>query len=263
LRNEKPCELCFYEKNKVLKYNCVKNSRIGSLLGYLESLKWNKKDLEKYTSTFICPSEFMKGKMISGGFDAKKLKVLCNFTAVKKNATEDFKKDNYYCYVGRLSKEKGVETLLKAAQQHPYPLRIAGNGPLFDDLKEKYESEKISFLGHVDREKIKDLMGKAMFTVIPSEWYENNPLSVIESLCLGTPVLGSNIGGIPELMRKHELNMTFQMGDIADLKRKIEFMWNRKIEETSYKELAMFAQNLFSEQIYYEKTMELYAGNKC
>jgi glycosyltransferase involved in cell wall biosynthesis len=257
LRNEKPCELCFHKKENVLKYNCVKNSRIGSLLGYLESLKWDKKNLEKYTNTFICPSGFMKEKMLSGGFNEQKLKTLCNFTAIKKDITEKFQKEIYYCYVGRLSKEKGVETLLRAAQQHSYLLKIAGNGPLYNDLKEKYASEKIVFLGYLNQKEIKELIEKACFTVIPSEWYENNPLAVIESLSLGTPVLGSDMGGIPELIEPGETGMIFEAKNREDLSEKIKEMFDAKKSFDSER-IAKNAMKRFSYDRYYLELMNIY-----
>ena len=93
-----------------------------------------------------------------------------------------------YVYLGRLSKEKGIEELLKVAEQLPYKLYIAGRGPLEDILKQKYSSDNIKFVGHLSAEKIIKLFKKVQFSVIPSICYENNPLSAIESLCCGTPV---------------------------------------------------------------------------
>ena len=130
LRNGKICELCFFNKSNVIKYNCLKNSRIASLLGYFEAIFFNRTKLEIYTDLFICPSEFLKQKMIQGGYSNAKLRALCNFIDVKKTEKGNYKKENYYCYIGRLSLEKGLETLLKAASELPYQLKIIGGGPL-------------------------------------------------------------------------------------------------------------------------------------
>ncbi|GHV29985.1 glycosyl transferase [Bacteroidia bacterium] len=257
-RNNQPCELCYHNKLNVIKYNCIKNNRLASLLGYLEALKWNKDKLEKYTQIFICPSTFMQRKMLSGKFDAHKLKVMCNFTSQKRKVTENFQKENYYCYVGRLSKEKGIETLFQAAQQLPFSLHIAGDGPLYEILKAQNTNENIQFLGHINAEQVNKLITNALFTVLPSECYENNPLSVIESLCLGTPVLGANIGGIPELMETSALNRIFQSGNVNDLKKEIEWMWHRNLDKTDYSGLAQSSQNQFDEISHYNELMRLY-----
>ena len=258
LRNDCPCELCFRNKNAVLKYNCMKNSRAASLLAYIEALKWNRKKLEKQTDVFVCPSEFMKSKMLAGGFDASKLKVLPNFTTPPKDlSVNDGLRENYYAYIGRLSKEKGIETLLLAAQEAGYPLQIAGEGPLLNDLKIQYESDTIRFLGHQSWESVAKLMSKARFTVIPSIWYENNPLSVIESLCLGTPVLGSDVGGIPELIVPGRTGMVFKAGDTVDLVQKIHEMFASP-GIFAYADIQAEAVKTFSAERYYSEIMNIY-----
>ncbi|MDD2960496.1 MAG: glycosyltransferase [Muribaculaceae bacterium] len=203
LRNGKPCELCFNDKSNVLSNRCMKGSLVASLIAYLEAKKWNRKSLEQWTDAFVCPSQFMADKMASGGFN--KINVICNFVdPVKLSILQQLPTTNrkdYFVYVGRLSKEKGVDTLLEAATKADKHIKIAGAGPLKDILVEKYKNNKnIEFLGHLNAQEVSDTLANAKFSIIPSEWYENNPLSVIESLCAGTPVVGTNIGGIPELL---------------------------------------------------------------
>ncbi|MCL1938103.1 MAG: glycosyltransferase [Candidatus Azobacteroides sp.] len=256
LRNEQPCQLCFSNKIYVLKYKCMKNSLFASTLAYWEALKWNKEKLERYTDVFICPSVFMKSKMLAGGFSESKLMVLPNFVFPEKKDSTTYKQmDNYYCYVGRISEEKGIETLLHAAQQMPYLLKIAGKGPLFDDLQSRYASDKIEFLGYLDQEKVKSLIKNARFSVIPSECYENNPLSGIESLCLGIPILGANIGGIPELIEKNRNGLLFESGNQDDLKNKIEEMYHSTFDSAS---IAQKAQRDYSSENYYTSLMNIY-----
>ena len=203
LRDGEPCELCYLNKNNVLKYKCMKGSLMASTLAYFEAKKWNKKSLESWTDTFICPSQFMANKMASGGF--QKLKVLCNFIdPIKLSLIKQLSNNNredYCIYVGRLSREKGIETILEAISSTNIHIKIAGTGPLKDLLMGKYKnSQNIEFLGHLDAESVIKLLASAKFSIVASECYENNPLSVIESLCAGTPVIGTNIGGIPELL---------------------------------------------------------------
>ena len=204
----------------------------------------------------------MADKMVQGGFTKTKMRALCNFIDVEKckyvstdgtDNTDDSvflpKKEDYYCFIGRLSHEKGAKTLVEAANQLPYKLVVIGGGPLMDELKAAAHSN-IEFVGFKQWNDIKQLVGKARFSVIPSEWYENNPLSVIEAECLGTPVLGANIGGIPELT-----NYTFSSGNIADLKTKIETMWNISFD---YKKIASEAQHRYDAETYYQNIMKIY-----
>ena len=257
------CETCFNgDKKACLDNKCMKGSKLASFIGFKEAIVWNRERLETSTDVFICPSQFMADKMVQGGFLKSKMQTLCNFIDVEKckfsstdgtDYTDDVellpKKENYYCFIGRLSHEKGAKTLIEAANQLPYKLLIIGGGPLMNELK-AVANTNIEFVGFKQWNDIKQLVGKARFSVIPSEWYENNPLSVIEAQCLGTPVLGANIGGIPELT-----DYTFSSGNIADLKTKIEKMWN---SEFDYQQIAADAQHRYDAETYYDKLINIY-----
>jgi glycosyltransferase involved in cell wall biosynthesis len=257
MRDGLPCELCYSDKKNVLKYSCMKNSKIASLLGYFEALYWNKATLEKISDVFICPSEFLKVKMLQGGFTKKKLQTLCNFIDTEKTKSETYNKEEYYCYIGRLSLEKGVKTLINAAKQLPFKLKIIGNGPLVEELQLQSVGANIEFIGYKEWPEIKQLVGQARFAVIPSEWYENNPLSILESLSLGTPVLGTNIGGIPELIEEGRTGLLFESSNTIDLKEKIEKMFNTQFD---YPTIAQKAHDRFSAEEYYKKLMEVYGS---
>lgn len=207
LLDGKPCELCFTGgKHHVLSHKCMKGSLPASMVAWLEAAKWTRASLERNTDVFVCPSLFMAQKMQDGGFDPAKLKVLNNFLDPEKlrlyeGLDNSGGKQDYYCYVGRLSKEKGVEDLLAVASRLPYRLKVAGGGPLEDELRARYATcDNIEFLGMLEAKKVARLLSASRLSVVPSQWYENNPLSVVEALCAGTPVAGSRIGGIPELI---------------------------------------------------------------
>lgn len=254
------CELCFNgDKTPCKTYRCMKGSRLASEIGYREAMTWNRKRLEECTDLFVCPSRFMAEKMAQGGFSKDKLKVLCNFIDIEKCRKDDYAKDDYYCYVGRLSHEKGVGTLVEAAARLPYKLKIIGGGPLSEELRIKSEELKgnVEFLGFRQWDDIKDIVGKAKFTVIPSEWYENNPLSVIEAECLGTPVLGARIGGIPELIDEDMNGMTFESGNADDLAGKIKAMYNADFD---YKAIADAAMERYNDESYYGEIKKCYIG---
>lgn len=256
LRNGKiACEECFMDKRKVLEYKCMKNSIVASFLAYKEAVSWNRKRLEKCTDVFICPSLFIANKMIQGGFDKTKMYTLCNFIDIEKTRKQEYNKQDYYCFIGRLSHEKGIATLVEAARQLPYKLKIIGGGPLMEQLKSLTVGTNIEFVGYKQWTEIKELVGHARFSVIPSEWYENNPLSVIEAQCLGTPVLGARIGGIPELIEEGTNGMLFESKNITDLMEKIKKMFASSFD---YEELAKKSQQRYSADAYYEKLMEIY-----
>lgn len=255
LRNDKiVCEQCFDNKINVLKYRCMKNSLFASVLAFGEAVFWNRARLEACTDLFICPSKFMADKMSKGGFDSMKIRMLCNFIDVDKCPKDCYPKNPYYCFVGRLSKEKGIKTLIKAAKQLPYKLVIVGEGPLDDELK-SMAGPDIEFVGFKQWDEIKQIAGKARFMVTPSEWYENNPISVIEALCLGTPVLGARIGGIPELVEEGFSGMTFESRNVDDLTAKIEMMWNARFD---YETLAECSRQKYGSESYYRQLMDIY-----
>lgn len=245
------------QKWNCVKYSCMKGGKIGSLIGYKEAVKWNRERLENDTDVFVCPSQFMAEKMAQGGFASKKLVTLCNFIDIEKcKRSDDYQKEDYYCYVGRLSHEKGVKTLVEAANQLPYRLVVIGGGPLMDELK-AVAHDNIEFVGFKQWDDIKQLVGGARFSVIPSEWYENNPLSVIEAECLGTPVLGARIGGIPELIEEDKAGMTFISKDANDMKDKIQQMCSTTFD---YQQIAQESMQRYNSEEYYKNIMKIYQG---
>jgi glycosyltransferase involved in cell wall biosynthesis len=170
---------------------------------------------------FIAPSNFLRDKFIEYGFNPEKVVHLDHFIdypVVKEICpTED-----YYLFVGRIAEEKGIKTLIDAAiRVNLSRLKIAGGGPLLDDLKEYVakndKSNTIEFLGHRSREDLVDLYRKAKFLVVPSEWYENSGLIIFEAFACGKPVLGSNIGGIPELVKHRERGLICNYGKVECL----------------------------------------------
>ena len=248
------CEECFAgDKSGCLKYRCMKGSLPASLIGWAEARKWHRQRLEKMTDLFICPSQFMANKMAQGGFDRKKLRVLCNFIDTRKCQRADgYAKEDYYCYVGRLSHEKGVRTLIEAANRLPHPLVIVGAGPLEQELKSIAKGH-IRFAGYQQWDQLKETVGRARFTVIPSEWYENNPLSVLEAQCLGTPVLGARIGGIPELIEPGFNGQTFESRNVDDLAQRIREMWPATFP---YASIAQQAADNYNAEKYYRRLSE-------
>jgi glycosyltransferase involved in cell wall biosynthesis len=194
--------------------------------------------------------------MVTAGFRPSQIEVLHNF--MYRQLPPPTAKDNYYCYVGRLSEEKGVDILLEAARQLPYPLKIIGGGDLMDCYLAKYgDCANIEFVGQTDTAEVFHLVSKARLMVMPSICYDNLPYSVIEALCLGTPVLGARIGGIPELIEPEHNGDLFTPGNIPELKSKITACYNHKYDR---ERIASEAQNRFSADAFYGRLMAQY-GN--
>ncbi len=255
IRNGERCELCFEDKFNCFRYRCMKGSLPGSLLGYVEAKKWDVTTIGRMVDTFVAPSKFMKKTLVKGHFPSSQITALCNFIDLSKVTDVSFRKEDYYCYLGRLSSEKGIETLLEAASQLSYKLKVIGGGPLEDELRSKYHFENTDYLGQQPWTMVKEVVSKARFCVLPSECYENNPLSVIESQCLGTPVLGANIGGIPELIEEGKSGMLFESRNADDLKEKIRQMFNTSFD---YEALAKEARERYSADNYYNEIMKIY-----
>ncbi|MDR0769178.1 MAG: glycosyltransferase [Dysgonamonadaceae bacterium] len=251
------CEKCFTDKKQVIKNRCMKNSFAASNIAYWEAVKWNRQILEKYTDTFICPSRFMYDKMIAGAFCPSKLRILNNGIDISATKLSDYNiKEDYCCYLGRISNEKGIETLINAVKQLPYQLKIIGGGPLKENLEAKANKHlNIDFAGYKQWDEIKNIVSKARFTITPSEWYENCPISIIESLCLGTPVLGARIGGIPELIEENANGLLFESGNECDLKNKIQKMFATNFD---YREIAEKSQVRYSGENHYNELLKIY-----
>ena len=254
LREGKTCELCITDSlcNVVTK-KCMKNSLSASLLAYAEAIVWNKPKLVRNTDAFIAPSSFMRRKMMEGGFPEDKIFVVPHFTN-RYYPPKLYEKANYYCFVGRLSEEKGIQTLIETAKYLPYKLLIIGTGPLAEPLR-KESNFNIEFVGFKEWGEIELLLGQARFLVVPSECYEVFGISTIEAQCLGTPVLGANIGGIPETINVPQSGLLFESRNAEDLREKIIQMYQTSFD---YQQISKDAQERFSADKYYEEIVKLY-----
>lgn len=227
------CEKCLGGKfGNCLKGKCIHGSTAKSAVGMMEASFWKLKGTYKYIDTIICCSEFMKNKMDSNPIFAKKTVTIHNF--VDKVVQKEIQKKNYILYFGRYSEEKGIGTLIKVCKELPeVQFVFAGSGPLEELLVNVKNIENVGFKKGNDLEK---LIREAQFSIYPSEWYENCPFSVMESQMYGTPVLGANIGGIPELIQVGKTGELFESGNADQLKEKILKLWNNKEKCRNYSE---------------------------
>lgn len=212
------------------KGRCIHGSLAKSAIGTLEATFWKWMGVYKQIDTVICCSHFMKTKLDTNPVFAKKTVVMHNF--VDPVEEKKVQKKDYVLYFGRFSQEKGIRTLIQAAKELPeIPFIFAGSGPL-EHLLEGIPN--IKNVGFQRGEALETLIREARLTVYPSEWYENCPFSVMESQMYGTPVLGANIGGVPELIRVGETGELFESGNCAQLKDRIQDMWKAQEKLVRY-----------------------------
>ena len=250
LTNGQVCEKCKGEKYyNCLKNKCIKDSTVKSAIGMIEAYvnKWRKAyDKIDY---IITPSKFYKDKFIEFGIDANKVTHIPNFLTEENIEYDELENQDYYLYFGRLSEEKGIMTLIKAVQEAKVKLKIVGTGPLKEEI-EKFVNENkltnIEILGFKSGKELYTIVANSKCVVLPSEWYENGPYSAIEALKLGRPIIGSDLGGIPELIDEGENGYIFRYKNILDLEEKLFFM--EKTDYLQQKEMSQNSKNIFKKR---------------
>ncbi len=206
-----------------VKNKCIHNSFAKSVIGALEGYVWKKTGVYKNIDHIICISNFMKSVIDKNKMLSDRTDVLHNF--VDKIEFEDVltSKKEYVLYFGRYSEEKGIATLLNVCRRLPnIPFIFAGNGPMENEIN---SISNIKNLGFKNGQDLMKLIREARFSVCTSEWFEPFGLSIAESILLKTPVLGSNIGGIPEVIDDGVTGELFGAGNKNELKSKIEKLW--------------------------------------
>ncbi|OGQ98724.1 MAG: hypothetical protein A2505_02065 [Deltaproteobacteria bacterium RIFOXYD12_FULL_55_16] len=198
--------------------NC-QDSRGKGLLLALEAFfhKWQKS--YEAVDLFLAPSQFL-ADLVSRRVGKDKIRVLRNGIDTIE-FQPNYSDRGYALYFGRLSREKGIETLLAAhlSGATDLPLKIVGTGPLLESLKARFS--KAEFLGYKSGEELRELVRNAAFVVVPSEWYENCSMVVLEAMAFGKPVIGSRIGGIPEQVEDGRTGFLFTMGKTTELAAKM------------------------------------------
>lgn len=256
----KVCERCIKNGNytNCILNRCSKKNLANSFLLALDSY-FRKYFISPtdYINRFVFVSSFSQKKHIEVSDEYNRSAVLYNFSIIQKEKSE---KENYFLYFGRISEEKGIPTLLKAIESFPeVQLKIVGTGPLLDSLKRDCSSN-VQFVGFKTGDQLHDYIKKAMFVILPSEWYENGPMVIPESYMLGTPVIGSRIGGIPEFIKENETGFLFDAGSIEQLRNAINKALHLTPEEYAKmcENVFLFAEDNFTQENYYKKLISLY-----
>ena len=263
--DRKPCELCMNGKySNCIKKKCIKNSMLKSLLGAIEGKYYrNHKIYTDKINYIITPSEFYREKFIEDGVNPNKVQAMHNSIETKDYDIKT-KDEEYALYFGRLSREKGVLNLINAfAKLNCGLLYIAGDGPEKDTIeniiKENKLEKRVKLLGFLNKEQMTEVIRKCKFVVVPSIWYENCPYSVLETLAIGKPIIGSNMGGIPELIEDNKNGYIYQYNDINELSEKMNKLFkDKKIVDRFSKESKKLAKEKYSRDNYYNELMKIY-----
>ena len=262
------CEACqgkyFY---KCVLKRCFKGSFIKTFILAL-GLYYRRKfyDPLKLIDGFIFVSKFAFEKHLESmpGLNQSNSVVLHNFHNVPKSLIVNSKNEKYFLFFGRLSHEKGIKTLISAfINLKNINLKIVGTGPeekILKDIVLKEGADNIEFLGYKSGHDLDLIVSKASFTIVPSEWWENNPMTIIESYSAGVPVIGANIGGIPEIIVEGKTGYLFEMKNVNQLSKVV--LRANSLNKNEYSNMStnayQFAVDNFNEEQYIKKLVDIY-----
>lgn len=257
------CERCKGGKLwNVVTNRCIKGSAVASALIMLESAIHQTFGMYANNVDYvIAPSKFYKDKLSEWGFPLEKLVHIPNFVP-KSDVLSPKVGGEYFLYFGRLSAEKGLATLIRAAAISRSPVRIVGRGPQEGELRELSAAlnAPVHFDGFQSGQALWELVDGARAVVLPSEWYENGPLSVIEAFQRGKPLIGARIGGIPELVLDDRTGWSFTSGDsneLAEVMVRVAAKTEAELRIMA-QQCQLFAREHHSEEAYVQAVERIY-----
>jgi glycosyltransferase involved in cell wall biosynthesis len=222
MRESQVCSSCLAgDFHHVLRYRCSDGSIAQSAALYMEAVVQRWLGSYEKVDRFLAPSRFMRDSVLRR-FSADRVELLYNGVDVTKIPVSGLDK-GYVLYCGRLAQGKGAETLLQAQEAAgcSWPVVIAGTGPLMDVLKSQF-TRNVRFVGQLSGETLSTTIAEASVVVVPSEWCENCPMSVLEAMAHGKAVVATRIGGIPELVNDHLTGLLFEPGNAEELRMHLE-----------------------------------------
>jgi glycosyltransferase involved in cell wall biosynthesis len=259
----KVCERCRRRRF----YHCLLNkcrwgSRSKSLLNMIEMyLHHSLLHIYDRVDGFISPSLFLKNKLGEMGFK-RTIHYLPHFINLADYELSRTSGDGSFVYSGRLSPEKGLPVLFRAVEGLDCRVKIIGEGPLRSVLERQIQDRSltnVSLLGYKSPEDLRREIRNSMAVILPSEWYENNPRSVIEAFALSKPVIGARIGGIPELVSDGRTGLLFEPGDSEDLRRRIlDLIGDPEKARRLGQEARALAERQFRPEEHYQGLMRIY-----
>ena len=257
------CQLCkdgkFY---KCITHRCKKKSFMASIIAAMECYFYKFNKAYNKVDLFSFQSKFTRDKFVEFGLDQNMTSILPNPVEYE-NFTPNFKHKNYILFYGRLEKHKGIFTLLKSMKQLPeIELRVIGDGRELDECKKfvnKNLMKNVGFLGPIWGQKLYEEINNCSFVIVPSEWYEPSPYSILQSFAAGKAVIGSNLGGIPDLIIDKYNGLLFKSGDYGELAQKIKSLSN---DENLIIKFGKNARNTIktnhTQRVYYKKSIKIF-----
>lgn len=260
LINGENCEKC--EKGSVInciKNKCVKNSYSKSLLASLEKKYLISKKMYNKIDLFITECDFYRKHMINSQVTTSKIITMSNFLGIKQEYKFNKNYSDYILYFGRFSREKGILTLLKAHKESncKNKLMLVGAGPLENEINEYISRNSLTNIelpGPIYGEKIEKIIEESKTIIVPSEWYENCPYALLQSIAKGKIVIASNIGGLPELIENDKTGFLFNPKDSKDLNKKIDIVMNMSQEQ--YEQMSMYICENAKNKHYWENYID-------
>lgn len=242
LTRGKVCEACV--KGSVInciRRKCVKDSTAKSVLAALEKVYLKKKKYYDLIDLYITECNQYKRLMEKSKITRSPIKKMTNFLPIDQKYEFNSNYEDYVLYFGRFSKEKGILTLLKAHKESgcKRKLMIVGTGPQSFEIEKYIADNKLTNIelpGAIYGEKMEEIIEKSRVIVLPSEWYENCPYALLQSLAKGKIVIASRIGGLPELIENEQTGFLFEAGNSTDLLRVIEKVF--AMPKSDYKKMS-------------------------
>jgi glycosyltransferase involved in cell wall biosynthesis len=216
--------------------------------------------LRRHVAFFVPPSAFVRRRLVEAGFPEDRMRVLPNIAASLPDVTADgpSERREYVAFVGRISPEKGIATLLTSARETGLPVRLAGELGADRDLIAGAPAN-VTFLGRLPRDALVRFFQGARFLVAPSIWYEPHALTIVEAMSQGLPVIGSRIGGIPEAVDDGVTGLLVEPGNATDLSDKMLRLWrDPPLCERMGRVARERARREYSEAVYYRRLIEIY-----
>ena len=263
--NKKPCEECLTKGYRTcIKKRCVKGSLFASVVRVFSMKVHNAMNVYKGVDAFITPSEFLKKKLIENGYDENKITCIPTFTASKSEVGKP-QVGTYGLYFGRVTEEKGVDTVVKAYEMMPdRHVKIMGDDTTDEAKRLKaYIKEKniknVEFLGFKAGEELEEIIKGARFTLIPSIWYDNLPNTALESFQYSKPVIASNIGSLPELVLDGVNGYLFKPADARELCEKIALLDDDAVVKKMGAASRDRLEDRFAPQTHYNTLMKVFS----
>jgi glycosyltransferase involved in cell wall biosynthesis len=255
----KICEECVggHEYRCVLK-NCRRNVLESLAYALRSSFARRLRLFHDNVTLFIALTNFGKSKLLQANFREEQITVVSHATSVSK-VTADTVDGEYIAFAGRISPEKGIDTLLSAAEQiGQIQVRLAGGGPLLSRMKDRAPCNT-QFVGILSQDRLFDFYRKSRFAVVPSVWYEPFGMVIVDAMALGLPVVASRIGGLPEIVENGVTGLLFEPGNAEDLANKLRFLWeNPELCRQMGKAAQEKVVHHYSQNAYYKNLMEVY-----